>query len=59
VCHAVQHAHQKAHPPDIKPSNILVSMQDGQPQPKIIDFGIAKPRRRGSPIAPCSRRSSS
>jgi tetratricopeptide (TPR) repeat protein len=43
VCAAVQHAHQKGliHR-DLKPSNILVSMQDGRPQPKIIDFGIAK-----------------
>ncbi|HUQ49050.1 MAG TPA: serine/threonine-protein kinase [Gemmatimonadaceae bacterium] len=43
VCHAVQHAHQKGviHR-DIKPSNILVTELDGKPQPKIIDFGIAK-----------------
>ncbi len=43
VCHALQHAHQKGiiHR-DIKPSNILVATQDGQPMPKIIDFGIAK-----------------
>ncbi len=43
VCHAVQHAHQKAilHR-DLKPSNILVSEIDGKPLPKIIDFGIAK-----------------
>jgi serine/threonine protein kinase len=43
VCEGVQHAHQKAiiHR-DLKPSNILVSLIDGQPQPKIIDFGIAK-----------------
>ena len=43
VCEGVQHAHQKAiiHR-DLKPSNILVSMVDGKPQPKIIDFGIAK-----------------
>jgi serine/threonine protein kinase len=43
VCHAVQHAHQKAviHR-DLKPSNILVAMQDGHPAPKIIDFGVAK-----------------
>ena len=43
VCQAIQHAHQKGviHR-DIKPSNVLVSMQDGKPQPKVIDFGIAK-----------------
>lgn len=43
VCQAVHHAHQKAvlHR-DIKPSNILVEQIDGEPVPKIIDFGIAK-----------------
>jgi WD40 repeat protein/serine/threonine protein kinase/tetratricopeptide (TPR) repeat protein len=43
VCHAVQHAHQKGiiHR-DIKPSNILVTSHDGEPVPKVIDFGIAK-----------------
>jgi eukaryotic-like serine/threonine-protein kinase len=43
VCQAIQHAHQKGviHR-DIKPSNVLVWMQDGKPQPKVIDFGIAK-----------------
>jgi eukaryotic-like serine/threonine-protein kinase len=43
VCHAIQHAHQKGviHG-DIKPSNIMVSTQDGAPMPKVIDFGIAK-----------------
>jgi serine/threonine protein kinase len=53
VCHAIQHAHQKGviHR-DIKPSNVLVSMQDGKPQPKIIDFGIAK-ATDGSQLTPC------
>jgi non-specific serine/threonine protein kinase/serine/threonine-protein kinase len=43
VCGGVQHAHQKAmiHR-DLKPSNILTTQVDGEPVPKIIDFGIAK-----------------
>jgi len=43
VCHAIQHAHQKGiiHR-DIKPSNILVTQLNGEPAPKVIDFGIAK-----------------
>jgi tetratricopeptide (TPR) repeat protein len=43
VCKAVQHAHQKGilHR-DLKPPNIMVIDIDGTPQPKIIDFGIAK-----------------
>jgi serine/threonine protein kinase/tetratricopeptide (TPR) repeat protein len=43
TCDAVQHAHQKSviHR-DIKPSNILVAFKDGQPIPKVIDFGVAK-----------------
>ncbi len=43
VCQAIQHAHQKGiiHR-DVKPSNVLIAMQDGKPLPKIIDFGIAK-----------------
>ncbi|MBL9143940.1 MAG: protein kinase [Verrucomicrobiaceae bacterium] len=43
ICQAVHHAHQKGilHR-DLKPSNILVAEQDGQPVPKVIDFGIAK-----------------
>jgi len=43
VCHAIHHAHQKGiiHR-DIKPSNILISTQDDQAVPKIIDFGVAK-----------------
>jgi serine/threonine protein kinase/tetratricopeptide (TPR) repeat protein len=43
VCQAVQHAHQKGiiHR-DLKPSNILICLYDGQPVPKVIDFGLAK-----------------
>jgi len=43
VCHAIQHAHQKGiiHR-DIKPSNVLVTLHDGLPVCKVIDFGIAK-----------------
>jgi eukaryotic-like serine/threonine-protein kinase len=43
ICHAVQHAHQKGviHR-DIKPTNVLVTLHDGIPVPKVIDFGVAK-----------------
>lgn len=43
ISHGVQHAHQKGiiHR-DLKPSNILVTTIDGEPVPKIIDFGLAK-----------------
>ena len=43
VCHAIQHAHQKGiiHR-DIKPSNILVTQNEKEAVPKVIDFGIAK-----------------
>ena len=43
VCSGVQHAHLKGvmHR-DLKPGNVLVTVQDGKPAPKIIDFGLAK-----------------
>jgi eukaryotic-like serine/threonine-protein kinase len=52
VCAAIQHAHQKGiiHR-DIKPSNILITEIDGNPVPKVIDFGIA--RATNSRVAEC------
>jgi eukaryotic-like serine/threonine-protein kinase len=43
VCHAIQHAHHKGiiHR-DIKPSNVMVTLHDGAPVVKVIDFGVAK-----------------
>ena len=43
VCRGVQAAHQRGilHR-DLKPTNILVTTEDGRPVPKIIDFGVAK-----------------
>src|SRR5215510_13948919 len=43
VCRAIQHAHQKGviHR-DLKPGNVLVTLHDGEPIPKVIDFGVAK-----------------
>ena len=43
MCGAGQHAHQKGiiHR-DIKPSNVLVAADGDTPNPKVIDFGIAK-----------------
>jgi tetratricopeptide (TPR) repeat protein len=43
VCRAVEHAHQKGvvHR-DLKPGNVLVTLLDDRPVPKVIDFGVAK-----------------
>ena len=43
VCEGVEHAHRRGilHR-DLKPSNVMVAERDGQPVPKIIDFGVAK-----------------
>jgi serine/threonine protein kinase/tetratricopeptide (TPR) repeat protein len=43
ACEGVQHAHLKAviHR-DLKPPNVLVVEVDGNPVPRIIDFGLAK-----------------
>lgn len=43
VCRGIEHAHRRQllHR-DLKPSNLLVTESDGQPVPKIIDFGIAR-----------------
>lgn len=43
LCQAVQHAHQKGiiHR-DLKPSNVIVTLLDGKPTLKVIDFGVAK-----------------
>jgi eukaryotic-like serine/threonine-protein kinase len=43
VCQAIQSAHQKGiiHR-DIKPTNIMVTLNAGVPVPMVIDFGVAK-----------------
>ncbi len=43
VCDAIHHAHRKGiiHR-DVKPTNVLVTMKEGVPSAKVIDFGVAK-----------------
>ncbi len=43
ICDAVEHAHRHGviHR-DLKPSNILVESTDAGPQPRIVDFGVAR-----------------
>jgi serine/threonine protein kinase/tetratricopeptide (TPR) repeat protein len=42
LAYGIQHAHQRGivHR-DVKPTNVIMTMVDGRPQPKLIDFGIA------------------
>lgn len=50
VCDAVEHAHRHGvvHR-DLKPANILVDNASGKPQPKVLDFGVARVLNPGSP----------
>src|SRR5688500_10503613 len=42
-CHAILHAHhQGVIHRDIKPSNVMITLHDGIPVVKVIDFGVAK-----------------
>lgn len=53
ACDGIQHAHQKTiiHR-DLKPGNVLVSEEDGKPNVKIIDFGVAK--ALSEPLTDCA-----
>jgi serine/threonine protein kinase len=53
LCQGVQHAHEQGivHR-DLKPANVLVVEVDGEPQPKIIDFGIARALELPDPGTP-------
>ncbi|MAB28521.1 MAG: hypothetical protein CMJ53_04465, partial [Planctomycetaceae bacterium] len=44
ICDIMRHAHLKleAHS-DLKPANILVCEEHGEPRPMVIDFGVSKP----------------
>jgi serine/threonine protein kinase len=55
VCESVHHARQKGiiHR-NLKPSNILVTLQNDRPVPKIIDFGVAKAMTHSLTSAPCT-----
>ena len=52
ACHGVLHAHQRGilHR-DLKPANILISFEDHQAIPKVIDFGIAKSVEGADPLS--------
>jgi serine/threonine protein kinase/tetratricopeptide (TPR) repeat protein len=43
VCQAIQHAHHKGivHR-NLKPSNVVVTSENGQPVPRVLDFGITQ-----------------
>src|SRR5256884_7891547 len=47
VSQAIHHAHQKGiiHR-DVKPSNVMITLYDGKPQPKAIDSGVATATRQ-------------
>jgi tetratricopeptide (TPR) repeat protein len=43
ICDAVHHAHQRGvNHRDLKPDNILIDDSGVEPQPKILDFGVAR-----------------
>ena len=56
LARGVQHAHERGivHR-DLKPDNVLVTLVDGHPQPKLIDFGIAVGIDSGSGSASVTR----
>lgn len=51
-CHGVEHAHRRGviHC-DLKPSNLMVVEVEGRIQPKIIDFGIARPMSQSGGVS--------